>query len=544
MSISELNRRDFIKSLLAGLSITALDWSAFPRAAKAANAINEYDAIIIGSGLAGLSCAAAFARQGFKPLLLEQHSKAGGYATTFKRHDFIFDASLHSTGAGERNGLYNLIPGFPEITSVEFVPHPDLYRVIYPDYDIRVPQKNLRGYIDKLIGYFPDEKTGIEGIFEDMQGMLNDIQKLYQAQGQIDMNRFAQDFPVLAKSYGKSWGQMVDARLSSTKLKAIVSSLWVYYGLPPSKLSPFYYAMPTIGYLQGGGYYPIGKSQQISDALKKFIEERGGQVKLSTRVKEILTKDHAAYGVRTASGAEFKAKVVISNASAPVTFKKMLNENDYLKEYLSKLDSYSVSLSSFQIFLGLKKDLAGELGIKDTEIFYNTGYDQEADYQAMVQANVEHGGYAMTLYDNLYKGYSPAGKNIMNLLTLQGYEHWLPYETDYFKGEKDAYRAEKKRMADILIDQAEKTLLPGLRAAIEVIEIGTPLTNVRYTGNYRGAVYGFDQTLDNSGQNRLGHKTPIENLYLVGAWTRPGHGYGAVIPSGLECFGEIMKKWK
>jgi prolycopene isomerase len=99
-------------------------------------------------------------------------------------------------------------------------------------------------------------------------------------------------------------------------------------------------------------------------------------------------------------------------------------------------------------------------------------------------------------------------------------------------------------MADILIDQAEKTLLPGLRSAIDVIEIGTPLTNVRYTGNYRGAVYGFDQTLNNSGQNRLGHKTPIKNLYLAGAWSRPGHGYGAVIPSGLECFGEIMQEWK
>ena len=73
-------------------------------------------------------------------------------------------------------------------------------------------------------------------------------------------------------------------------------------------------------------------------------------------------------------------------------------------------------------------------------------------------------------------------------------------------------------MADILIDKAEKTLLPGLRDAIEVKEIGTPLTNMRYTSNYRGAIYGFDQTLDNSGNNRLGHSTPVKNLYLSGAW--------------------------
>jgi len=99
-------------------------------------------------------------------------------------------------------------------------------------------------------------------------------------------------------------------------------------------------------------------------------------------------------------------------------------------------------------------------------------------------------------------------------------------------------------MADILIKQVEKTLLPGLSKTIEVKEIGTPLTNVRYTGNYRGAIYGWDQTLDNSGINRLPHNTPIKNLYLAGAWTRPGHGYSGVIWSGLECFGEIMSSWQ
>ncbi len=264
---------------------------------------------------------------------------------------------------------------------------------------------------------------------------------------------------------------------------------------------------------------------------------------LKTRVKEILVKDHAAYGVKTDNDEQFNGKVVVSNASAHDTFQKMMNEAEYLKDYLQKLEKYSVSLSCFQVFLGLKKDLIGEVGIKDTEIFYNTGYDLESDYQGMRNADVENGNFALTLYDNLYEGYSPAGKNTLNIITLQGYDHWKKYESDYFKGNKDAYRAEKERMADILIEKAEKALLPGLRQAIEVKEIGTPLTNIRYTSNYRGAIYGWDQTVDNSGQNRLPHKTPIKNLYLAGAWTRPGHGYGGVIPSGLQCFGEIMKEW-
>ncbi len=542
MSTSDLKRREFIKSLLASLSIGALDWSGFPVGSRTNTDDNEFDAIIIGSGLGGLSCAAAFARQSFKPLVLEQHTKPGGYATTFERRGFVFDVSLHSTVVAERDGVRNLIYGFPEITEVEFVPHPDVYRVIFPEHDIRVPARNLQKYSEMHVGHFPDEKVGIEGIFEDMRGLWNDVQRISEARGQIDMNRFPVDFPYLFKSVNKTWGQMVDARVKNSKLKAIISSLWGYYGLPPSKLSPFYYAIPTIGYLHEGGYYPVGKSQKISDALVRFIEGRGGKVKLGTRVKEILVKDHAAYGVRTERGDEYKSRVVVSNASAYETFRKILREEEFLADYLQKLSTYNVSLSCFQVFLGLKKDLVGEIGIKDTEIFYNSDYDLDREYDRVLKADLS-GGFALTLYDNLYKGYSPEGKNTLNILTLQGYDHWEKYEPDYFKGRKTAYRAEKERMANVLIDEVEKALLPGLRDAIEVIEIGTPLTNVRYTSNFRGAAYGWDQTLNNSGQNRLSHKTPIKSLYLAGAWTRPGHGYGAVIPSGLQCFAEIMKEW-
>ncbi|MCK4432153.1 MAG: NAD(P)/FAD-dependent oxidoreductase, partial [Candidatus Aminicenantes bacterium] len=357
------------------------------------------------------------------------------------------------------------------------------------------------------------------------------------------MGKFPSEYPHLFKSYNKTWGDIVDARIKNPRLKTIISSLWGYYGLPPSKLASIYYALPTLSYLQEGGYYPKGKSQKISNAMKSFIEERGGKVLLQTHVKKILVKDHSAYGAKTDEGKEYIGRVVISNANAYDTFHKMMEEDEYLKNYLARMDKFSVSLSSFQVFLGLNKDLIGEIGIKDTEIFYETGYDIEADYKAARKADMDNSGFALTLYDNLYKGYSPEGKNTLNILVLQGYDHWEKYEADYWKGNKAAYQAEKERIADILIGKVEKTLLPGLSKAIEIKEIGTPLTNVRFTSNYRGAIYGWDQTLDNSNPRRLPHTTPIKNLYLSGAWTSPGHGYGGVIPSGLECFAEIMNNW-
>src|SRR5581483_301895 len=482
-------------------------------------------------------------------LVIEQHDKPGGYATAFSRPGgFVFDVSLHSTGAGERNGIRNLIEGFPEITDVEFVSHPYLYRAVFPDYDIRVRQRDLPAYLAQLADLFPEEWAGIERLFAEAQALSGDVMRISRAQGQVDLARFPIEYPALYRSGQQTWGQMVDAHLRNPKLKAIVSAQWVYYGLPPSKLASFYYALPAIGYFEQGGYYPKGRSQAISDALAKFIEAHGGKVLLNTTVERILTQNGAAYGVQCANGDQFRGRVVVSNASAGQTFYRMLDEDPEsdggsLAEYKARLSGLSVSQSSFQVFLGLKQDLVRELEIPDSEIFYMRGYDADADYKLACEADVEHAGMCLTLYDNIFEGYSPKGKNTVNLIALQGFDHWAKFEKDYRAGRKTGYNAEKERMAEILIARAEEKFLPGLSKAIEVKEIGTPLTNMRYTGNDRGAIYGWDQTLDNSGDRRIGHATPVKNLYLAGAWTRPGHGYGAVIQSGLECFGEIARGW-
>ena len=544
MLTNDWNRRDFLKSVLAGFAIGTLDWDSLPRAHAASTDPDSFDAVVIGAGLGGLSCAGALARQGFKPLVLEQHDKPGGYATSFKRPGgFEFDVSLHSTGVGERNGLHNLIPGFPEIKEVEFVPHPTLYRAIFPQHDLRVPNRDLPAYLAMLKKSFPEESAGIDALFVDMKGVSEEIGRLRTSQGPVDMSRFPVEFPHVMRFSASTWGQIVDAHLKDAKLKAIVSTQWGYYGLPPSKLASIYYALPYYSYLTGGGFYPKGRSQTISNALVRFIEERGGKVQLNSRVERILVKDEKAYGVRTAAGQEFLGRAVVSNANAYDTFHTLLEKDEHLHDYLARMDTFSVSLSCFQVFLGLKSDLVRDVNLTDSEIFFSTGYDPEAEYEGARTADFSNPGYGLALYDNVFPGYSPKGKNTMNLLVLQGYDHWKPYEADYRKGDKAAYRKEKLRMADILIHKAEKSLLPGLSKAIEVMEVGTPLTNARYTGNYRGAIYGWDETLDNSNPRRLPHTTPIKNLYLSGAWTSPGHGYGAVIPSGLECFGEIMKSW-
>jgi prolycopene isomerase len=528
------------------MPLFAWDWSAFPRGGREKLPPGSYDAVVIGAGLGGLSAAAAFARQGFKVLVLEQHSVPGGYASAFTRPGgFTFDVSLHSTTVGLRNGVANLISGFPEIEDVTFLPHKPLYRAIYPDHDIRVPHRDPAGYIQALKAAFPEDAAAIDGIFADMKGLADDVGRL-SASGQPDMASFPAKFPHLFKNFNRTWGAMLDERVQNPKLKAVVSGLWGYFGLPPSKLSPFYYAMPLMGYLEGGGYYPVGTSQKISDAFAGLIKKNGGEVKVNTRVERILTRDHAAYAVRTADGAEYRARAVISNANAPDTFTRMMpDEKEFLKDLLARMDKLSISFSTFLVWMGLKTDLVRKAGLKESEIFANTSYDIEADYRDIMAGGLpENPGFGLTVYDNLGPGFSPKGKNTLNILVMQGYDYWKRFETDYFYGNKDAYTKEKMRLADILIDKVEKTLLPGLRKSIEVLEVATPLTNVRFTGHPRGAIYGWDQTVDNSGNRRFPQTTPIKNLYLAGAWTFPGHGYGACVPSGLACFATVMRDWK
>jgi all-trans-retinol 13,14-reductase len=357
------------------------------------------------------------------------------------------------------------------------------------------------------------------------------------------MGRFPVDFPHLARLHQSTWGQMMDSRVRDPKLKTVLSSQWGYYGLPPSRLSCFYYALPFMGYLSGGGFYPKGRSQAISNAFARFIESHGGQILLNTQVAKILTSNGVASGVATADGKTLTARVVVSNASPFATLGQMIDDQSLVADYLAECRRYSVSLSSFQVFLGLKHDLTRKAGIADSEVFYEPAYDPDSSYAGALKADVENGGVFVTLYDNIYDGYSPAGKNTVGIMVLQGYDHWERFAKDYHAGEKREYRKEKQRMAEVLIRRAERILLPGLSSAIEVEEIGTPLTNVRYTGHHRGAIYGWDQTVNNSGSVRVGHGTPVKNLYLAGAWSKPGHGYGAVIWSGLECFGELIRSW-
>jgi prolycopene isomerase len=337
----------------------------------------------------------------------------------------------------------------------------------------------------------------------------------------------------------KTLAEFMGEQVKDPELQSVLTSLWGYYGLPPSKLSAFYYANATGEYLRQGSFYIKERSQNLSNALAQAIEAHGGKILYKTTAEKILVKDGAVTGVALSNGKTLPAGAVVSNASALTTFGGMVPKEALSPGYMKKLESYKPSIASFIVWLGLNRELRGK--IEGSGIHVSSGRGPEADYESALKGEVDKGSFSVTIYDNNYEGYSEPGTSSLMLLFLCGYEPWRRFEEDYGKGVKREYRKEKDRWTDILIRRAEKEVIPDLSSMIEVKDAATPLTNWRYTRNSGGAIYGFEQSMDNAYMNRLDNRTPIKGLYLASAWGNPGGGFAGVLRAGEQAFEKIMK---
>jgi prolycopene isomerase len=176
-----------------------------------------------------------------------------------------------------------------------------------------------------------------------------------------------------------------------------------------------------------------------------------------------------------------------------------------------------------------------ELGLDEHEVFVNTDYDFDRHAAGMSRIAAPE-AIAVTCYNAVYPDISPPDTSIVVLTALSYGEPW--YEVPPVD-----YLETKMRIGDAMIRLAE-TIAPGLREYTEVVEVSTPLTNMRYAGTMGGSIYGFNQPPRDNMVWRMRHRGPVEGLYFVGAWTQPGGGFEPTIISGQMAGAAILSKIK
>ena len=495
----------------------------------------DYDVIVIGAGLGGLSAATHLAFNDFKVLVLEQHDKVGGCATRFERDDFVFDASLHAMAGGgpgkNDRGLFQLLKLWGIDRKVEFIELPEFYRSVFPGVDITLPS-NWEGFNAALKTRWPEEAEGIDKFQRICAGTLADMMELR------DLYRHGQSRALVTKAMvplrqrmfykykDRTFQDVLNECFNNDDIKAVVSQLWIYYGAPVAEQSALIGLAATETYLSDGVWHIKGTSQALSDAYATRIRELGGVVKTNTLVTKVIMENGVATGIETKDGKTYTSRYIVANTDPYQLTFKLVGKEHFPQKYIDRLNTLKPANSLFGAYLALNVDLA-ERGYHNTEIVYSPRTSNSVDlHDAMMKGDFQNGAVAITIYSNYGDPiYAPEGKSLVTLTAYSDLDAWPEYGTDY-NALKD------KKMAELVGLAAE--VIPELADPdmVMIKEGFTPRTLQRYTLNQKGVVYGFYLTPET--WEKVPNTTPIANVFIASNWSQTWHGMGSAQVNGMR----------
>jgi phytoene desaturase len=494
--------------------------------------LKNYDAIVIGSGIGGLTTAALLAKAGKSVIVLEAHDRPGGYAHGFKRNKYRFDAGVHlisGCGASGYQGgqvIYKVLKALGVSDGIEFIDIDPFSHVYYPGHISALPQ-SMEGFVATLAQHFPEERQGLESLVRLCLQATEEIARVNEmvlgeiiSGGEHDSAR--QLMPTLFQFRKSTLSEVMDLYIRDPKLCGVFASLWPYLGLPPSKVSFIYWASMLIGYMVDGAYYCKGSFQKLANTLVKGIRQHGGVVQFKSPVDKIIIEDNQVAGI-VVKNTRLNAPVVVSNADMRQTIFNLAGEQSFPGTYVKKIHNMEHSLSIFVVYIATNLDLA-KLNIGHESFCYRD-FDHDLNFARTTKGEVSWISItAPTLVD---PGLAPAGEHLLILTTL------LPYSVE------SSWQQTKQNYMDVMVDMAAQ-YIPDLKEHIKFIEGGSPTTMQRYTQNYQGAAYGWDVKPSQVDPVRVKNISPVNGLYFAGHWSSPGCGIYGVSVSGMQVAQNIL----
>ena len=474
----------------------------------------QYDVIVIGSGIGGLTAASLLSKHK-KVLVLEKNHVFGGYCADFKRGAFRFESAVQAiNGLYKSNPVYKILKKANALDNLVIIKPKDLYRSIFPDYDINVPQGNIRKYLNLLCSLFPNEKNGLINLFSKFKSIYTEMERFYN-------EKSLKKSPLILRYGRRSLEELLDEFIKDKKLKAIISQYWMYRGLPPSKISAITFSYIWYDYTVNGSYFPREGMYSIVKNLIAAIKRNGGDVIKDKGVLKLLAKNGQINEVELNNYKRIGARSFISNIDVLKTLGMVENINPVdIEPFVKKIKKNTLYISACKIYLGLSVDLR-KLGISNYEIFVNPHYDVEKMYTDSFKNRFDNIPFFITVYSNLSGAFCSKTKSVVSIGFLSGYDYWRSFT-------REEYVKEKSRMTDIMIKRCEK-IIPNISKYIEIKEAATPLTMERYTANSKGSVYGWNKKSIVEEINFMNPTTPIKNLFLSSHWTKMGGGIGGVL---------------
>ena len=476
--------------------------------------MNDVDAIVIGSGIGGLTAAAILGRlRGWKVLVLERHIRPGGFTHTFHRKGgWTWDVGVHYVGPlheGLERDVFTLLTD----DHLRWARMPEVYdRVVFPDFEFGF-RAGAAATRSDLVAAFPREAAGIDAwlaAVDRSSGYLAPmaIRSLLPGFAAPIVDLFTGGTRRLSLRRTGDW---LGQHIQDPRLRAVLGARWLDYGLPPAQSAMLMHAIISRHYLEGA-YYPEGSSASIAACAKKVIEDAGGEVRTNTEVAEVVLEGGRAVGVRLAKGEQVRAPVVISNAGARNTYLRLLPESAPVP-FREQLRGVAPGMGSVSAFLGLRGSPAG-LGTAGENLWLHDELDQD---RLAARSGELLDGRAPVSFVSFPSLKDPLATHhtveIAAPADAAPFQKWAAGRW-YRRGED--YTALKAKLGEALLDAAERRL-PGLRDLVEVREIGTPLSTIHFTAHPGGESYGTPATPERFQAPWVGPRTPIPGLYLAGA---------------------------